>query len=859
MYDWLADAIPDDTACVVTVNRRLARNLESHYASRMIASGAAAWRRPPIHAFSDWLQVLVEGLRPSEAFPVRISAAQSRVLWEECLRTDLDDPLVSISGLARLCRDAWKRLHEWRVPVDECLNRATGQDQRIFARAAARYRDRLETNRWVDDACLAGVVGELIGSGAIAIPQSITLAGFDRPSPLVEALLSRLRARGASVKYVPLGEPADLRLHRYDSSAAELRAAGAWAREQLADSPGASIAIVAAGLEQEAEHSARLVREGFIPGWQYAEPHVARSVNVSFGRRLADYPAIHTALVALGWFPGELGSAEVSHLLRTPFLGSPERHGRARLELSLRNMPDRRWTPDLLRSALATREDAPDAHDWLERLEAAGRIIDEAPDLAAPSAWAGVMDRVLKQLNWPGEGALSSADFQLDNRWRELLNEFCRLDLVRSPIPFREAVARIVSMAAEAVFQPEAESAALDLLGPLEAGGAEFDALWITGLTATDWPPPSRPSPLISLELQREYDMPDATPAETEARASQLLRRLCASARQVVLSYPATIGDEEQLPTTLVTDLETRPGPPDPGWHALGFAGRRDVEIIDEHAPPAERGETLFGGAATINRYFSDPFAAFALGRLGVRPLAPFASGIAPPLRGTLVHAALHALYRDRPARDEIAGWSDREIAARVATAVDVAFRRDLRYADSMLANLLEIEKRRTERLLYRVIEIDRQREAFTIDSVESDMACELGGFNLTLRCDRIDREAGGSLVILDYKTGARKRFLSRGEPQDVQLVVYSIMLDDSVTGLGLFNVDSKETVIDGTGPSIGDGDDWQVRLSAWQDRVGNAVDRMAKGDVRLNALQSSDDARPLALLSRFAEVRREH
>lgn len=859
MYDWLADAISDDAARVVTVNRRLARKLEAHYAERMIAAGAEAWRRPAIQAFGDWLHVMVESLGEGDALPVRINAAQSRVLWEQCLRADLDDPLVSIAGLARLCRDAWKRLHEWNVPVEECLARANGQDQRIFARAAGRYRDRLAEQRWVDDARLPGLVAQLADSGAIDLPRRITLAGFDRPPPQVEALLSRLKARGVDIAYAPDGKAAEIVFHRYDSPAAELRAAGAWARERLTAMPRSSIAIVAAGLEQAAENSARLVREGFVPGWQYAEPAVARSLNVSFGRRLADYPAIHTALAVLRWLCGELGSAGVSHLLRTPFLGLREQHGRARLELRLRDMPDRRWTPDLLLAALANREDTPDAHDWLERIAAAGVVIDEAPERASPSAWAGVMDTVLTRLNWPGEGTLSSADFQLDNRWRELLNEFCRLDLVRPHVTLEEAVSRIAAMAAEAVFQPEAESAALDLLGPLEAGGAEFDELWITGLTATDWPPPSRPSPLISLELQREYGMPDATPAETEKRASLLLNRLCASARRVVLSYPATIGDEEQLPTTLIRDVETRPGPPDPGWHALRLAGRREVEVLDEAAPPAERGETLFGGASTINRHFRDPFAAFAHGRLGIRLLAPFSTGIAPLLRGNLVHGALYVLYRDRPARVDIAGWSEQEIAARIATAVDVAFRRDLRHADSMLKNLLELEKRRTERLLHGVIEIDRQREAFSIASVESDMACELGGFNLTLRADRVDRDADGNLVILDYKTGSRKRFLSRGEPRDVQLVVYSILVEDPVAGLGLFNVDSKATLIDGAGPSIGDADDWQERLRDWQDRVGSAVDRMAKGDVRLNALQSSDDGRPLALLSRFAEVRREH
>jgi hypothetical protein len=124
-------------------------------------------------------------------------------------------------------------------------------------------------------------------------------------------------------------------------------------------------------------------------------------------------------------------------------------------------------------------------------------------------------------------------------------------------------------MAADTVFQPETRQAAVQLLGPLEASGAEFDAIWIGGLTANNWPPAGNPSVLISRALQTKYDMPDATPADTHAWSEKLLRGLLESAAKVVGSYALVEDDVEQTVSDFLAEVEITESPPDPGWHAL--------------------------------------------------------------------------------------------------------------------------------------------------------------------------------------------------------------------------------------------------------------------------------------------------
>jgi hypothetical protein len=53
--------------------------------------------------------------------------------------------------------------------------------------------------------------------------------------------------------------------------------------------------------------------------------------------------------------------------------------------------------------------------------------------------------------------------------------------------------------------------------------------------------------------------------------------------------------------------------------------------------------------------------------------------------------------------------------------------------------------------------------------------------------------------------------------------------------------------------------DDWDKRLSSWLGQVDDAVRGLAAGDARVNVSQPPAQARPLALLSRFAELVNEH
>ena len=856
MYAWLAEELSGE-GTVVTANRRLARVLLQEFADRQLAAGNQAWASPRILAWPDWLDALLQEAGAQESLPTKINHHHSALLWDRCLRKELQSDVSGVANLVRLARDSWQRLADWRVDIREVARHAQGADQRAFAAAAGRYAALLGHQGWVDDAGLAGLVCGLLDERRIRIRGRVTFVGFDRSRPIVEKIRESLERQGCAVREQAVAEASTPALFAFDNREAELRAAGSWARARLENEPRERVAIVVNNLEREADRYAGLVREGLIPGYRTSAQLPAQALNVSFGRKLLAYPAVSIGLLWLRWLVGDLESVGVSHLLRSPLVGLGPVDGRARLEQRLRGLPDRNWTPAMLASALRGQEEAHDAVDWLQRVAGLSPARRSLPAMASPAEWAIRFDEALTAAGWPGQGALDSSDFQLINRWRDLLNDLARMELVSARMTKETALGQLEGMAAETVFQPESDITRVHLLGSLEASGLEFDAVWLAGMTATEWPPHGNPSALVSRQLQQQYGMPDALPDDTLDYSRRLFMRLCAAAPDVVCSYPRVADDAEQSPSELLNIVAAHTGqaPDDPGWHAATMAGGVVTESVEDPVPSVSNLERLSGGAGTLQNQLADPITAFIGGRLAVRVLDEQAFGLPPLLRGNLVHDALYQLYFDRPSSEEIAAWSD--IDQRISKALDFAFTKHERNTDEVLRKLLALERVRVAGLLREFIALDTGRAAFQVASVEKKMALVESGLEIKLRIDRVDRLPSGHVAIIDYKTGSEKKFLdAKGEPREIQLVAYACAIDEPVAALVLANVDSRVTGFHGAGEGFLDIGDWETRLAAWSGRLQDACRDMARGDVRVNRHQSVEEARSLNLLTRFTELR---
>jgi probable DNA repair protein len=866
MYPWLKDAIKRN-AVVITASRRLARDLQSAYAAQQTEAGVQTWVTPAISFWTDWCRLKLEACADPRPLPLPVDDFSSAILWQRCLRGNAPDGLPAMRGVERQARDAWQRIMSWKVPLSALKETARSPDEQMFVAAATQYQALLDASSWTDRDGMPGLVADLLSQRLVGIPHEIILAGFDRVVPALVDIIDALQAAGCKVQTAAAANTgAAARVASFDDHDAEMRAAGAWARSILQDEPDAKIAIISPDLQSNAERDARLAREGLAPGWQYAGAAWREAVNVSYGHKLDEFPAIAIALLVLRWLHHGLSTKEVSLLLRSKCLASAQCAGRSRLELLLRKLPDRAWSLRSLFEVLKGRDDSADSLAWFSGIEASIELQQEER-LASPAHWASRMDALLNQWRWPGTSTPTSNEFQLINRWRDLLNELARTALITPQIRLQEAVERLLAIAGEVVFQPMADGGVVSLMGTLEAAGMEFDHLWISGMHAGLWPPAANPSPLLSRELQKEFDLPDATPADTLRFAQRVLQRLTNSAEAVVFSWPRTDGESELAASGLLDEIPHRACSDlaDPGSHALQFCGTDTTAIIEaEPVPPVAADERVSGGAYTVQRQSVEPFAAFVYGRLGVTRPDAIETGIAPSVRGNIIHTALHTLFAERPTRADLRNWDADNLEQRLGSAIDSALASHVRHADETHTRLFSLERTRLFQLLRSFVAEEIDRSEFAILDVEKPIDSEAFGVRLSLRVDRIDRLADGSLLIIDYKTGRPRDLLNKdGDLKDLQLAVYADVVEGEVGGLVIINIDSRSISYKGTGGSVpwdaARQETWPERFEAWRDEVHQALREIAAGDVRVNLLLSADEARPLGILSRLEELKRAH
>jgi hypothetical protein len=176
-----------------------------------------------------------------------------------------------------------------------------------------------------------------------------------------------------------------------------------------------------------------------------------------------------------------------------------------------------------------------------------------------------------------------------------------------------------------------------------------------------------------------------------------------------------------------------------------------------------------------------------------------------------------------------------------------------------VLKELFRLERHRIDELLQKFVSVDLARGDFTIAAVEHMVAFAEAGVRLELRVDRIDRMRDGTVAVLDYKTGAKRKFLqSDGQPKEIQLIAYACALDAPVSALALVNVDSREISFDGAGQGYTDSAEWSDTIANWKRSVVVACEDLSRGDVRINRAQGIKDARSFNLLSRYTELRRD-
>jgi hypothetical protein len=114
------------------------------------------------------------------------------------------------------------------------------------------------------------------------------------------------------------------------------------------------------------------------------------------------------------------------------------------------------------------------------------------------------------------------------------------------------------------------------------------------------------------------------------------------------------------------------------------------------------------------------------------------------------------------------------------------------------------LERDWQRRAIGHLLALERTRPPFTVVETERELTGRIGGLELRLRVDRVDR-VGGELVVIDYKSGAVHKAPWRGARMDApQLPLYAVLHPGRPAAIAIAGLDADGASF--TGVAQGEG-----------------------------------------------------
>ena len=849
----------------------------------------------------------LRGLAPPALDGVRVlNAFQEQIVWEQIIRGELDtglEPLFDLKSLAASASQAHRLAIQWGIPVNASTN--SSEEQRQFVRWQHAFRHHCQKHRIIDStrmqACLIDHLPDMPRS--LLKPQ-IAFSGFDHYTVLEQRLQTQLSRMGIPLcQLSPPNTPAQIHRVAPADLDTECNAIAVWAQRHLSANKDIRLGIVVPDLAMYQYPLQDALEDRLSPGYIAGlETHKSHLFNISLGQPLASAALVQTALILLQVVSShhDIEQPLIAHLLHSAYWSKHQQEADAHARLDA-----------AFRASIAIK--APlqrfvDFSEWFlteHQLNAPGlrqhfAALMQAPKRMRgdklPSEWRRLIESTLATCGWLHEGKLNSIEFQTRQAFVAAIAELGKLDLVTGRCTLNDALGLLRQLCQDKLFQPKTQgSPPIQILGMLESTGLEFDALWVAGLTESQWPPPARPNPLLSIPAQRATNTPNASALIQLEFARQIQNRLMRSARDITLSAPASDGDTEFHPSPLISEVPLSPLPeiPPAPW-VTDFLQRRPdalTRIDDATAPAVDAGSRVRGGTWLLRAQAICPAWGYFQFRLGASPLQTPVEGLDARKRGTLVHNALETFWietRDLTTLQTLTRSGLPEAIERAVAHALEKHHNDKRN-EPLKPRQLRLERERLCRLLDSWLRMEAERkESFSVLHTEHEFNEVIGGIEVRMFIDRIDQLTDGRILIVDYKTGGHidTRNWASDRLTEPQLPIYAAIAqpsDGDIAGVAFAQVHLAKLGFKGIGEAIdspaGIDDlrsdkarktfdstrfpDWKSVLNHWRQAVHDIAAEVCRGDAGVRFANDKDllycDVRPLLRLSERASQLEAH
>jgi ATP-dependent helicase/nuclease subunit B len=386
------------------------------------------------------------------------------------------------------------------------------------------------------------------------------------------------------------------------------------------------------------------------------------------------------------------------------------------------------------------RRKRPGLLEWWDSVAALFDPLFEARGTVPLAALLDLMARIAEALG--GEGVWSNADGRslsaFIETWRDAAGAAGTLaDTAELPALLRDAMDEI------AVRPPYGAHPRLAIYGLLEARMSRTDLVICGGMTEGSWPASPAPDPLLAPPVLRALGIPGA-----DFRIGLSAHDLAAAlgAPEVVLSHAARDMTAPTIPSRFLLRIKAMLGEQlvmekEAVEYSRQLDRARPAGIYPRPKPmPSAEQRRVAIAVTALDRLRGDPYQFYAQAILGLRTLDPLDAEPTAAWKGTAVHAILEEWHKSGARPGTLIPLAEARLEAMNAHP----FMRSL-WRPRLLAGLGWIEQE-TETLL------GRGRKAI---AWETKGEMRVDGIRIHGRADRIDRNADGTLAVIDYKTGA--------------------------------------------------------------------------------------------------------
>lgn len=593
-------------------------------------------------------------------------------------------------------------------------------------------------------------------------------------------------ARLTASRWRPLalgdGAPAGVRVERVATArdpADEVLRTAAWCRRRLERDPWARLLVVVPDLGARRATIERVFREVLAPQAYRDGTRSATVFAIEGGVPLADYAEPREALESLHRLTRPGDDETLAAFLEGHFWDPGTRSMRAHFAGRLRASGLRRLWPREFSARLRQLVAVDSRAGENERVvaDACAQRIDGALEILA-RAGRSRCRRALRTLGFPWTGDLDSDREQVRRHWEEWLEQVEPRAFAGRDNSLAEAIDVMRHLARRERFAPSSGDVPVTVTAALEPPVVRYDGIRVLGLQADRWPEPVSLDPFLPISMQRVAGMPGATPEHRGATARSMMDDWRGATDELVWSWAQ--GEEEAIwqPSPLLAAQVADAASPRVPINDLAARLRASSTValesyVDEQGAPYGSNAPIPGGSAALIDQAECPFRAYARHRLGARTRQVAEPGVSALERGRFLHRALWHLWSSLgDSSERLASDDGGAIEDAIAQAV-AELRRDR--SDPLESRWIERETERARQVLGRWREFELTRPPFRVVVRESPIELLLGPMRIGLQIDRADRLEDGSLIVLDYKTGAYRRLTFDGPLLDaIQLWLYA-------------------------------------------------------------------------------------